>query len=96
MKRAALAVLILSLVALPTFAGKTPVTGARCLSLEHIRGGWRMEIKCDQSKGVIVMLDGEKYLGDGMFSAWSQAEMKAFYLSLLPKVESSLEVMQLG
>jgi hypothetical protein len=96
MKRAALAVLVLSLVAFPTFAGKTPVKGARCLSLEHIRGGWRMEVRCDRSKGVIVMLDGEKYVGDGMFSGWSQAEMKAFYLSLLPKVESGFEVMQLG
>jgi hypothetical protein len=96
MKRAAIAVLILSLVALPTFAGKAPVTGARCVSLEHIQGGWRMEIKCDQSKGSIVMLDGQQYVGDGMFFGWSQSEMKAFYASLLPKAESNIELMQLG
>ncbi len=96
MKRAAVAVLILSLVALPTFAQKPAVTGARCVSLVHVQGGWRMEIKCDQSKGSIVMLDGQRYVGDGMFFGSSQSEMKAYYHSLLPRSESNFEVMQLG
>ncbi|HYS54364.1 MAG TPA: hypothetical protein VER58_11450 [Thermoanaerobaculia bacterium] len=96
MKRTALGVLILILVALPSLAQKPTVTGARCLSLEHVRGGWRMEIKCDQSKGVIVMLDDLKYVGDGMFNGWSQPELKAFYQSLIPKADSKLETIQLG
>jgi hypothetical protein len=104
MKRTALGVLILSMVALPMFAGdasqrKSPLTAARCLSLEHIPGGWRMEIKCDQGKGVITLLDAGKqkqYLGSGMFLNRSQEEMKSVYRSLLPNDESGFELMQLG
>ena len=94
MKRAALGVLILILVALPTFAQKPAITGARCVSLEHVRDGWRMEIKCDQSSGVIVMLDDDKYAGKGVFEGWSQSELKAFYQSLIPKADSTPDVMQ--
>ncbi|PYQ51991.1 MAG: hypothetical protein DMF59_06165 [Acidobacteria bacterium] len=96
MKRAALGVLILILVALPTFAQKPAITGARCVSLEHVRDGWRMEIKCDQSKGSIVMLDSQRYVGEGVFADASQLELKAFYLSLIPKADSNLETIQLG
>jgi len=96
MRRAALGVLILALLSLPTFAQKPLVTGARCVSLEHVRDGWRMEIKCHQSNGSIVMLDSQSYVGEGMFAGWSQSEMKAFYLSLVPKADSNLETIQLG
>jgi len=96
MKRVVPGVLILLMIALPTFAQRPSVAGARCVALEHVRGGWRMEIKCDQSKGVIVMLDAQKYVGDGMFNGWSQAELKAFYHSLVPKSDSNFELIQLG
>src|SRR5437870_8455622 len=90
MKRAVLGVLILVLVAFPTFAQKPAITGARCVALEHVRGGWQMKIKCDQSSGVIVMLDDEKYVGHGMCEGWSQSELKAFYQSLIPKADSTM------
>ena len=96
MKRAALGVLILVLVALPTFAQKPAITGARCVSLEHVRDGWRMEIKCDQSQGSIVMLDSQRYVGEGLFAELSQSELKSFYQSLIPKSDSTLETIQLG
>jgi hypothetical protein len=96
MKRAALAALILLLVALPTFAQKPAVTGARCVSLEHVRGGWLMVIQCDQSKGSIAMLDTDKYAGDSIFAGWSQTELKSFYKSLVPEADSNFEVIQLG
>jgi hypothetical protein len=104
MKRAALGILILSLIALPTFAAGTYdrgllVTHAQCVSLDHVTGGWRMEIKCDQSKGTIVLVDRGKqieYVGEGLFRGWSQSELMALYQSLIPKVDSNFEVMQLG
>jgi hypothetical protein len=104
MKRTVLSLLILSLIALPTFAGSTSahkatLTGARCLSLAHDARGWRMEIKCDQNKGAIVMLDSGQqvqYVGEGIFRGWSPAELKAAYQSLIPKTDVTFEVMQLG
>ena len=104
MKRAVLSLLILSLIALPTFAGSTSarkatLTGARCLSLAHDARGWRMEIKCDQNKGAIVMLDSGRrvqYVGEGMFRDWSQTELMATYQSLIPKTDAAFELMQLG
>ena len=104
MKRAALSVLILSLVALPSLAGsaktrRSTVTAAHCVSLEHVPGGWRMEIKCDQGKGVIVLLyarDQKEYRGEGTFAGWSEEEMNDEYQSLIPNSESVPEIMQLG
>jgi len=98
MKRAVLALLILSLIALPTFAqDKLNITKGRCASLERIAGGWRMEINCDQGKGAIVMLDtGKQYRGSGVFAGWSQEQMKAAYQSLLPTDYSRFELLQLG
>jgi len=72
---------------------------ARCVSLEHVAGGWRMEIKCDQKKGAILLLDAGRhaqYVGEGMFSDWSQSELMSTYQSLIPKVNSNFEVLQLG
>ena len=77
MKRAVLGILILSLVALPMFgADKHKLTTARCASLEHVAGGWRMEINCEQGKGTVVLLDaGKQYRGNGVFADWSQEQM---------------------
>jgi len=98
MKRAVLFVLVVSLVALPMFgASKQKLTTARCASLEHVAGGWRMVINCDQGKGAIVMLDaGKQYRGSGVFAGWSQEQMNATYQSLLPTDYSRFELLQLG
>ena len=102
MKRATVLLLALSLVAVPTFAANTnvhKVASARCMSLEHIAGAWRMEIECDQTKGAILLIDaGRKveYVGQGMFKGWSQSELSSMYQSLVPKAESDLVMMQLG
>jgi hypothetical protein len=98
MKRAVLAVLILSLVALPMFGqDKLNITKSRCASLERIAGGWRMAISCEQGKGAIVMLDaGKQYRGNGVFAGWSQEQMNAMYQSLLPAENSRFELLQLG
>lgn len=101
MKRAGLSFIILTLITLPAIADarRTPPTGARCASLEHVAGGWRMAVKCDQSEGAILLVDAgthAQYIGEGMFKSWSQSEMMALYQSLLPKVDASFEVMQLG
>ncbi len=97
MKRALLSILIVSLVAFPVFgASKQQVTTARCLSLEHVTGGWRMQINCDQGKGAIIVSDQNQYRGEGVFAAWSQEQMKDVYRSLIPKDESRLELIQLG
>ncbi len=98
MKRVVLSILILSMVALPMFgASKQKLTTARCASLEHIAGGWRMVINCDQGKGAIFMLDaGKQYRGSGVFAGWSQEQMNATYQSLLPTENSRFELLQLG
>jgi len=101
MKRATVLLLALSLVAVPTFA-TTPthkVVSARCISLEHIAGAWRMEIACDQTKGAILLIDTGRdvqYAGQGMFRGWSQSELGTLYQSLIPKVETEVVMMQLG
>jgi hypothetical protein len=102
MKRATVLLLALSLVAVPTFAatgGAHKVASARCMSLEHIAGAWRMEIECDQTKGAILLIDAGRnveYVGQGMFKGWSQSELSSMYQSLVPKAESDLVMMQLG
>ncbi len=98
MKRVVLIVLMLSLVALPMFgATKQNLKIVRCASLEHVAGGWRMEISCEQGKGAIIMLDsGKQYRGNGMFAGWSQEQMNAMYQSLLPTDHSRFESLQLG
>ena len=103
MKRATVLLLTLSLiVAVPTFAADKSghkVASARCVSLEHISGAWRMEIECDQTRGAILLIDAGRnvqYVGQGMFKGWSQSELSSVYQSLVPKVESDLVMMQLG
>jgi hypothetical protein len=102
MKRATVLLLALSLVAVPTFAADKAVhkvASARCVSLEHISGAWRMEIECDQTKGAILLIDTGRdveYAGQGIFKGWSQGELSSMYRSLIPKVESDLVMMQLG
>ena len=54
MKRSVIIVLIISFVALPLFAaGSKP----RCVALEHVRGEWRMQIRCEQGVGAISLSD---------------------------------------
>lgn len=102
MKRAAIGVLILSLVTLPAFAGgagshNMPLSKAHCMTLEHIPGAWRMVIACDQGDGSIVLSDAtQQYFGEGMFAGWSQEQMRALYRSLIPKDDSHFEIAQLG
>ena len=99
MKRATVILLVLSLVAVPTFAATHKVSSARCVSLERITGAWRMEIQCDQTRGTILLLDtghSVQYVGQGMFRGWSQSELTAMYQSLIPKAETEVVTMQLG
>jgi len=100
MKRATVSLLVLSLLAVPMFAGSThKVTTARCVSLERITGAWRMEIECDKTTGSILMLDSGRdaqFVGQGMFRGWSQSELSALYRSLVPKAESNVVMIQLG
>ena len=96
MKRAAILLLTISLAA-PVFAQKP--TNMRCVSLEHIAGAWRMDIRCDESRGAILMLDSGKtvaYVGEGMFKGMSQTELTRLYQSLIPKSDSDLVLTQLG
>ena len=103
MKRATVLLLALSLVAVPTFAAGSAtahkVASARCASLEHVAGAWRMEIECDQTRGAILMLDTGRdvqYVGQGVFKGWSQSELSSMYQSLVPKADSDLVMLQLG
>ncbi len=97
MTRAVVAMLVLSLCAFPLFARGEQLTSAKCVSLEHIQGGWRMEIKCDQGAGAISLMDAGGYRGEGVFSKWSQEQMSATYGSLVPKDSGpAFELMQLG
>jgi hypothetical protein len=102
MKRAIVILFSLSLIALPSFAGAAgthKATSARCMSLEHISGSWRMEIECGQTKGAILLIDAGRdvrYSGQGMFRDWSQSELSALYQSLVPKADSNFVLMQLG
>ena len=100
MKRATVLLLVVSLLAVPSFAGAThKVSSARCVSLERITGAWRMEIECDKTEGSILMLDSGhnvQFVGQGMFRGWSQSELSALYQSLVPKADSNLVMIQLG
>ena len=100
MKRATALLLVVSLLAVPAFAGAThKVTTARCVSLERIPGAWRMEIECDKTTGSILLLDSGRsaqFVGQGMFRGWSQSELSGLYQSLVPKAESNLVMIQLG
>ncbi len=88
MKRVAIAVLVMSLGAPSAFAGEAasqkPVSKAHCVTLEHITGAWRMQIACDQGRGVILRLDSQEFRGDGMFAGWSQEQMRSLFDSLVP------------
>jgi hypothetical protein len=102
MKRAMLAVLIASLTAVPMFAQgasqKQPcagLTSAQVVSLEHVRGEWRMNVRCAQGIGTIAMTDADRYRGDGLFAGWTQEKMREVYAALIP-AEPVQELMQLG
>ncbi len=89
MKRTAIAVLVFSLSVFPAFAGKTAaqkssVNKARCVKFEHINGGWKMLIACEEGRGTIVRRDSQQFVGDGIFARWSQKEMRSLFESLVP------------
>lgn len=96
--------LFVSLLAVPLFAASAPTpqslgSKARCVSLEHTRGAWWMQIECAGQAGTIVMIDSaaESYRGEGMFASWTQDDLRAAYRSLLPKDDGvRLELLQLG
>ena len=68
----------------------------RCASLERIAGGWRMEVRCEQGKGAIIMPDsGKQFRGNGVFAGWLQEHLSAVETLLLPE-ESRIELLQLG
>lgn len=95
MKRTIVTLLVISLVSLPLFAGQKP----QCVSLEHVRGAWQMQIKCDEGTGTITLVDahGAKlYRGDGIFKHWSQEKLGAMYESLIPQQADATELLQLG
>ena len=96
MKRTVVTLLVVSLFALPLFA-QDRVEKARCVSLEHARGAWQMQISCERGEGSISLADSSgSYTGNGVFSTWSQPELRALYQSLLPSDAESFELMQLG
>jgi hypothetical protein len=97
MKRSVVIVLAVSLFALPLFAAGSK---AQCVSLEHVRGAWRMQIRCEQGVGAIALTDTsstKSYSGEGVFSNWSQEQLGAMYESLVPRdSDAATELMQLG
>jgi hypothetical protein len=99
MKRTVVTMLVISLFALPMFA-QDPVAKARCVSLEHVRGAWRMQISCERGDGAISLADTSEqksYRGDGLFATWSQDDLRAMYQMLIPKESgAAFELMQLG
>ena len=101
MKRAVLSLLIATL-ALPLFALETPantpcagLTSAQVVSLEHVKGEWQMKIHCAQGLGTIVMAGGAHYRGDGLFSGWTETQMREVYVALSDRGRS-IELLQLG
>ena len=104
MKRALLVMFVVSLISIPLFGANSrghqsaALTNVRALSLEHAAGSWRMQIKCDQGVGTISMIDSGQqpvFRGEGCFTGWSQQELRATYLSMIPS-EAVLELIQLG
>ncbi len=101
MKRTTLIVLVLFLAAYPAFAAasdRNHSAAMHCVSLEHVSGGWRMQVACDHGKGSILVTDSvvSRYKGDGMFAGWSQEQMRSLYESLIPKDNFRFELLQLG
>lgn len=96
MKRAVVTLLVV-LFAVPLFAQDSK---AQCVSLEHVRGAWRMQIKCEQGTGAILLADkdgAKSYRGEGVFANWTQEQLGSMYESLAPQATTpSLELMQLG
>lgn len=95
MKRAIVMFLVVALCSIPMFATEQ-VAKARCISLEHVSGGWLMKIECAEGAGAIVMSDSGTYQGSGVFTTWSQQKLGATYQSLVPRDDSRFELLQLG
>src|SRR5258705_13741291 len=87
MRRPLVTLLVISLFSLPLLA-QDRVEKARCISLEHVRGAWRMQISCERGDGSISLADSgtqNLYRGDGAFAKWSQDDLRATYQLLMPK-----------
>ena len=95
MKRAIVMFLVVSLCSIPMFATEQ-VAKARCISLEHVSGGWLMKIECVEGSGSIVLSDSGAYQGGGVFATWSQQKLGSTYQSLVPRDDSRVELLQLG
>ena len=97
MKRATvmILVLLLSLSSVPLFAQSNPISKARCLSLDHVRGAWVMKVECVEGSGTITVWDEGSMKGTGIFANWSQQQLSATYQSLLPQNDAT-ELLQLG
>lgn len=92
-----LTILVVSLFAVPLFAAN--VSKARCISLEHAHGAWRMQIDCEGSTGAISMIDVADHVsfrGEGMFATWTQEQLRAEYMLLLPHDDVVFEPLLLG
>lgn len=102
MKRAIMVVLVATMTAVPMFAQGTKqnapcagLTSAQVVSLEHVNGEWHMTVKCAQGAGTIVMTGSSHYRGNGLFSRWTEDQMREVYFALSVN-EPQQELIQLG
>lgn len=73
----------------------------RTRSTTVTRSGWRLEVRCDQGQGAVVLAEttpGESYhRGEGLFLGWPQDTLAALYEALRPPADdASFETPQLG
>jgi hypothetical protein len=72
----------------------------RTRSTSVTQSGWRLEIRCDQGQGAILLVESgvESYRrGDGIFLGWTQEKLASLYDELLPKTsEQTHDSPQLG
>ena len=67
----------------------------------NTQSAWRLAVATDAGHGAIVLVEvaaGETfYRGEGIFLGWTQGQMAAAYMALLPKSEEPpFEIPQLG
>lgn len=73
----------------------------RTRSTNVTQAGWRMELRCDQGRGAVVLAEtspGETYhRGEGLFLGWPQDSLAALYEALRPRADDApLDTPQLG
>ena len=67
----------------------------------NTQSAWRLSVTCGEGLGAIVFVEigpGEAfYRGEGVFLGWTQEQMAAAYMALLPNSEEPpFEIPQLG